>query len=344
MEKIREYIYLDIDRLESIFSQMEKGLLIKKTEELEKEGGVKGNVGSGFLADLLLDVGAEGNLLFTKREDETKILHDYMYNLIEKKMKDESELIEIPKKFSKDEYRNGIKSDSFILLKCHIKIEDFTAISDIIQEINNLQIALEIFGLNSMADDSNINQWEEIEKKLKENSQLLDESYLKALSTFVNKFYDKKIFIKCMPFEENIFWNFVGIMKEKYFREDVEDIIFKYGSYPACEWYVFGQITSIPNKNHEHDMVLKDSKYNLIKENWDEVSNILNEADRFKQLKSNSKNFWKNLGLNKNDFVILKGKLLELSFEGLFDVINSLTYETSIKYPSIKFTPIVIYK
>ena len=344
MEKIREYIYLDIDRIKSIFSQMEEGLLIEKTEGSEKEGGVKGNVGSGILAELLLDVGIEGNVLYTKKQDETKILHDYMYNLLEKRMKDEGDLIEIPKNFSKDNYRNGLKSDSFILLKCRIRIEDYSMISDILRDINNLQIALELFGLNSMADGSNIDQWGEVEEKLKQNSQLLDKSYLKALSVFVNKFYDKKIFIKCMPFEEDIFWNFIGIMKEKYFREDIEDIIFKYGSFPEFEWYVFGQITSIPNKYNENTLDIKDSKYKIIKENWNEISNILNESEFFKQLKSDSKEYWGKLGLNKNDFIILKGKVLELSFEGLFDVINSLSYETSIKYPSIKFTPIAVYK
>ena len=82
MEKIREYIYLDVDRIKSIVSQIEKGLIIEKTEESGHDAELKGNVGSNLLTNLFLDFGFEGDVLFTNRKDETKVLHDYMYNLL----------------------------------------------------------------------------------------------------------------------------------------------------------------------------------------------------------------------------------------------------------------------
>ena len=91
-------------------------------------------------------------------------------------------------------------------------------------------------------------------------------------------------------------------------------------------------------------MNVQDSKYKIIKENWEVISKILNESNVYKQLPSESKEVFKNFGLNKNDFIVLKRKILDLTFENLFDIIDSLSYETSIKYPSIKFTPIAVYR
>lgn len=344
MEKIREYIYLDVDRIKSIVSQNEKGLIIEKTEESGHDAELKGNVGSNVLTNLFVDFGVEGDVLFTNRKDETKVLHDYMYNLLEKKLVESDTIIKIPANYGNENYRDNINPDSFILMECMIKIENYTSISDLIEKINELQVSFEVMGLNSMSNALEVNQWEEAEQSLRKNSQLLDESYLNSLSVFFNHFYNGKIFIKCMPFDNDVFSNFIGFIKEKYLREDIEDIIFKYGSSPSFKWYVFGQISSIPSKNFNPTINIQDSKYKTIKENWDVISKILNESNVFKQLSSESKDVFKNFGLNKNDFIFLKRKVLDLTFENLFDIIDSISYETSIKYPSIKFTPIAVYR
>ena len=184
MEKIREYIYLDVDRIKSIVSQIEKGLIIEKTEESGHDAELKGNVGSNLLTNLFLDFGFEGDVLFTNRKDETKVLHDYMYNLLEKKLDENGIIIKIPNDYGTENYRNNINPDSFILMECMIKIENYTSISDLIDNINELQVSFEVMGLNSMSGDLEVNQWDEAEQALRRNSQLLDESYLNSLSIF----------------------------------------------------------------------------------------------------------------------------------------------------------------
>ena len=344
MEKIRDYIYLDIDRIKSIFSQIEKGLLIQQTEGINQDNEVKANIGTNWLSNLFLDAGIEGDVIFTNKKDETKVLHDYMYTILEKKLCDENQVIKIPADYNKENYRDMLNPNSFILLECYIKIENYLKISNIIDDINELQIILGVLGLESMSQNSEINQWDETEKNLKNNSQLLDESYLKALSSFFNKFYEGKIFIKAMPFSGDFLSNFIGLIKKKYLREDIDDILFRYGSSPTFKWHVFGQISSIPAKNYNPNVQISDSKYLSIKKNWNEISRILNSSIVFKQVTANDKECWNEWGLDKNDFNILKGKLLEFSLEQLFDIIDSVSYEISIKYPSIKFTPIAIYR
>ena len=342
--KIREYIYLDIERIKSIFSQIEEGLLIEKNDSKSNKKSVEGEVKSGFLGDFLLNIRGDAEIIFSNKNEETKVLHDYMYNYIEKKMIDRKQIIKIPQEYNEKNFRANITSKSFVLLDCYIKIEDYSSILNIINDMNDLTVAFEIFGLNPFSSNPHINQWEETEQNLKNNSKLFDKSYLEALSLFFKQFYNEKIYIKCIPFDEDVLSNFIGLIKKDCLRENMEDIFFKYGISPTVKWQVFGQISSIPAKNAKNTKVLRDSKFNTIKENWDTISLILNKTNQYKQLDKESKKIWEELNLKKDDFKILKSKVLELSFEQFFESMNILSEETSVKYPSIKFTPIAIYR
>lgn len=344
MENIREYIYLDIERIKSIFSQMEEGLIIQKNDESSNEKSVEGEVGSGILSEFLLNIRGDAKVLFSNKNEETKVLHDYMYNYIEKKMINKKQIKKIPEEYDEKKVHNELTPNSFVLLDCYIRFEDYSSMTNIINDFNDFIVALEIFGLNPFSSNSNVNQWEETEENLKNNSKLFDEAYINALSLFFKQLYNEKLIIKCIPFDEDIFSNFIGLIKKDCLRETIEDIFFKYGISPTVKWQVFGQISSIPRKNAQENIIFRDSKYNTVKENWDLISSILNESNTYKQLNKSSKEKWKELKLKKEDFIIFKGKVLELTFEQFFDSMHLISEITSVKYPSIKFTPIAIYR
>lgn len=79
-------------------------------------------------------------------------------------------------------------------------------------------------------------------------------------------------------------------------------------------------------------------------ENWDEILNIINNTDSYDDLKEESLKKWKGLGLNEEDFIIIKEKAFEVGIENIYDTMDLLYYESSIKEPSITFTPIAIYR
>src|SRR5690606_10099904 len=78
-----------------------------------------------------------------------------------------------------------------------------------------------------------------------------------ALLTFLKNFYKERIVIKNIPFVESPDFRFVGSLNPIYLRESIENIIYKYGTAPKEEWFMFAQIASIPNnENNDLDITL----------------------------------------------------------------------------------------
>lgn len=81
---IKEFIYLDVERLKSVYAQFEKGFLKSTTDNSNTEGKFSAKLGTGSVLNLF-GVNAEGmgEILRNSQKSETKILHDYMYNQVE---------------------------------------------------------------------------------------------------------------------------------------------------------------------------------------------------------------------------------------------------------------------
>ena len=79
-------------------------------------------------------------------------------------------------------------------------------------------------------------------------------------------------------------------------------------------------------------------------DNWDKILNIVNNNELFENLDEDSIKYWNSLNLNEKDFDSLKRKSFEIGIEKIYDAMNLLYYEASIKEPSITFTPIAVYR
>ena len=76
----RDFIYLDIDRLQSILAQLEQGLLTDLIAGRSKEVGGTANIAAGLLSQFLpLTVSAGGKISSDVRE--SKVLHDYAFTV-----------------------------------------------------------------------------------------------------------------------------------------------------------------------------------------------------------------------------------------------------------------------
>lgn len=322
MLTIREFIYSDTERLKSIFSQVEKGLLTEMKVDKGNSSKVNGEMGTGSLLSALVDAKGMGELLFSNSESETKTLHDHMYNHIEEKLISENNIINIPgntKKLPKD-----LKNNSFILLKGKIKIEDYALLSNKINVFNDL-----VNALNIVSNTNNRN---------------LDDNFLNSLKLIVDEFYSNRLLVTSMPYEKNLNLRFIGPLNRNYLRDNIDNILFKFGAFPTMEWCIFGQISTILPKNHNDLEQIKDSKFKRIMKNYNEINMLISSADTYDMLVNENKKLWHSFNLSKEDFTILKSKHLENSFENIFKALDNLIHETGVKYPSIKFTPIAIYR
>ena len=137
METIKEFIYLDTEKVKSILSQLEKGLPITTNETTKIDSEIGANAGiSGFLNWFKAETSA--NILSSNQNDETKILHDYMYNYIEQELNENKKLLHIHNATKQDnKLPKDINENSFVLLECKIKINDYNQIKSILADKND---------------------------------------------------------------------------------------------------------------------------------------------------------------------------------------------------------------
>lgn len=259
---LRDFIYLDIERLKSIIAQYEEGLIdstkvtIKDTAEVSADGGLK--------IPALLNVAGGTKYIWENQAYVARTLHDYIYNKVEDVLINENLLICIPEditveELAKIEMQDILKDNSFVLIRGKVKINDMEQILKLLNNLNNLVeffTRLKVSG--SVTADISKNAKEKLDKEISKIAKpsMLDEDVVKGFKLFFNSFYGERIIIKISPYD-NFDNRFVGILKEDCLREKISDIIFKYGTAPSSEWIILAQISSIPKKDRPKDNPIK---------------------------------------------------------------------------------------
>jgi len=95
-------------------------------------------------------------------------------------------------------------------------------------------------------------------KKLKDQkisemkkSMTLDNKYVKGLIRFIDVFYKDRLIVKSLPFNSLPDLRFAGNLTKLSLREDISNIIYKYGTAPTTDWTIFAQLSFIPEEKRE---------------------------------------------------------------------------------------------
>lgn len=345
---IRDFIYLDVERMKSIFSQIHEGIIEQSTEE---KGGQKnisaGGSGHGGIPGFAKLKGEiSGGILWENKETETKTLHDHMFNIVEEVLRKEDSIYVIngnDKKIKKA-WKDGalsqkIPDNAFVLIKGRVMIDDYSRFEQIARNFNELSTTFGGF--------QNMN---------------FDDSFISSIFLLMNLFYQNELFIKVLPYQDNPYLRFIGNLNREFLRDPIESITFKYGTYPVSEWYFFGQISSIFPKGYNPLQSFKKTKYGKIFENAGNANTILtNLANSGTEVNSNQDldgidlstinnvseddiKLLKSLKLNNFDFYVLKNVGMDMVFESVFNGVREADYIFSTKFPAVTFTPIAVYR
>lgn len=309
--KIRDFIYLDVEKMKSIFSQLEKGLLQSSTEQKGTDKGISGKVGSKLDLKIAgLNVEAIGEYIRKNSETETKTLHDHMYNYIENKLKMDKQIFLINKiddidiLWESGKLTEMLPNTSFILVKGHIILDDYERLEELLRNTDEVNNAIDY--LNEKTDyveepiDRN-------RRALKKKSDKMTNKKLKSLAVVIKTFYANRLVVKVIPFLNKPYLCFVGPLNRESLREKLDNLIFKYGTAPTSEWWVFGQISSIPLTGYP---------------NLDETD--ITESILDSRIESNLE--------------------FEIFFDGTFKFLRDIDNKFSAKFPLVTITPIAIYR
>lgn len=305
---IRDFLYLDVERIKSMFAQLEEGLVTGR----ERVGGtakeVSGKGGGGI--PTLLSFAAEGKFIWENEERETKTLHDYMYNHVESKMCASNMVIIIDNStLSPDELRSGklhsrVNESSFLLIRGKIKLDDYDYLKGILENFNELSKFVA-----RCSTSQSIEQLPKPQRKRREQElsagKALEDWLVKGFKKFFDTFYKERCMITIYPNESVPQVYFTGHLIKTFIRDGLESVIFRYGTSPQILWNVFAQVAYIPSKSESGQ------------------SDVSLPVDKLSQ----------------------KTQSIDEALRGTFNALRDIEkLATAVSYPAISIIPIAIYR
>ncbi|WP_343291392.1 DUF6414 family protein [Vibrio harveyi] len=139
VKKIKNFIYLDQDKMYSLSSQLFEGIteyiLNEKSSENHESESQKGPVGSGrVLGDVIIS---------TSKSQERKFFHDYSFTLFERHLLEHHNVLDLTDKNIKlDELKDIIGKYSFVKIKSKATFNDVNKITELFANFNNIGRAL----------------------------------------------------------------------------------------------------------------------------------------------------------------------------------------------------------
>ncbi len=216
----RDFIYLDIDRVQSILAQLQQGLLNELMEQNTKESKERATASLNLLA-MLLPASISGSLEQGRGTSisESKVLHDYAFEQARLTLEGEGLLVE------DDLDRDDLPEDGFVLVRGSARISDYKTLEKISANFDKVD---RIFA----------------KKKGKPPKMDKDTKQIKEMATVIDAFFKDTISVDITNARG---CEFVGPLARAHLREDIRDLIYKYSSAPEGEWVMLADIARIPS-------------------------------------------------------------------------------------------------
>ena len=245
---VRDFLYMDVDRLKSVLAQLDQGLL----ESVSKEAGRSKQLSAAAEGKIASIVGVSGGgeFLWTNEETETRTLHDSIYNLVEEALVKAGVLFSIPGDISLDDVRAGrlqerLGDTDFVLLDGHAVVNDFTAMAQYLSRFNEVAR----FVARSASGDQATPQVQRAKQRQSaEAAPQLPKELVNGLSLMLEVFYKDRIIIKLRPLLDDPMASLVGILRPEFLREPIDVLTYKYGPAPTQQWRMLAQVAAIPEE------------------------------------------------------------------------------------------------
>jgi hypothetical protein len=250
---LRDFVYLDVERVKSLLAQLDRGLLSDRSDSIGSSTTVEGKAGVSIPA--LLDIGGAGQYVSTDQSIETRTLHDFVYTQTEERLLDLDRISQLPSDFTSDRLLNGdvratLSPVEYVLVRGKVELSDYQYMMSLLSNINDVSRIITEMSYLERLQAANAKEKSGINKEMQRaiGSGKLDERYVKGLMKLFELFMKDRLIIKVLPFADDPDIRIVGPLQRSLLRDSLDDIRFKFGSSPQAEWTVFGQIAAVPQK------------------------------------------------------------------------------------------------
>lgn len=241
--QIREFLYLDVERVKSALAQMNEGLV---ENEVVSDGSSKsGEIGGK--ASVLGFASAEvtGGYLKTNSKMESTVRHDFAFNLLESQLI-ETERLRVWDGVTED----ALEPSDYVLVEGSVSFDDFGYLAEILERHQELMVQiLKVSAIDrwNTADSRNRNSILHLaEKEGKEQS--LPKWFSNDLVAVLRTMFGDALFVRSRHRVGMSNARVAGPLSIEWLRDSVEHLRYKYGLRPEGKWRVFGQVTTMPTK------------------------------------------------------------------------------------------------
>lgn len=286
---IRDFVYLDIERIRSFVAQVSGGLTSERTNQAQHQTGGQGQV-QGSLP-FIAQASGSADYHYLRSQSETKSLHDHIFAEFLSALKAGKHITNLSDKGEAHWVNSSFRDSEFILTKGLLKIVDYQSI---IASTQNLPTLMETLSkLAALAPDINTQQTpsstvtkgnpkhskgnmpqSEQEKDLQKLKNQIRNLPVKEITSLVNQFYGDLVRIKIFPFQHSPEKLFVGTADRTLFRSAPNMLMNLYGSVVDAGWIYVLQI----NKGVYHKPNLLVSQTgNAMEDGLEQIADVFSE-------------------------------------------------------------------
>ncbi len=304
MEEIKDFIYLDMSKVSSLYSQVSGGVLQSYEVSSNSSEHNKNLRNYNFK---IFKHEAGGTDTESQGLKEVRVSHHEVYNELERELFKHGYIAEIGVDVTKEDIESGKATEIFESVLCvkaegNIVLEDYeriTRIADNYEDVtgfinhsikSSLKEAPEliIFFDKIKTLNEEIEETKNGQQKTKKKNELkqlessldiivneklvgkVDDWIIEGLKTWVNVFLPNIFNVRLYPFEEIMNFHVMSNVKREFFLDDdTESVHFLFGSKPTIKVTMLGVITSIPKKDEDTFDPMKE----FDQENLDEEGN-----------------------------------------------------------------------
>ncbi len=215
----REFLYLDVPKVESIISQLDEGLLRDSTSQRGSQS--KASAGGG-IAQLLNLSGEHGR---SRSLQETKVLHDYAFKHVTDLLRTHDLVI------SSADLPNELDAGTlpFVAVEGSISIQDHMLLDRVARQARAMREAEQSPALPDVGTEV--------------QEPTPDPDVFAIPAKVLSEMWGDVVLSKITDLEHH---TFTMIMRRQFMREDTLAFVMRYGYKPAGKWHAFGLITAVP--------------------------------------------------------------------------------------------------
>lgn len=243
MAAIRDFIYLDIERVRSFYAQLTGSLPLEQTRGKESQVGAQGSVEGNVLI-----AKSSGNLDFRlhRLDSETSSLHDQIFQLFLGEIEKGNQLTVLPSPdFLWDE--SSFQDGKFILVNGAIKVLDYKHIASSIKNVMELGKLIDQINRKNSTKST-------VVKDLKKSN-------VEEVQKFVENIIQDSLRLRIYPNVSMQDQVFVASAEEMFFRRNTSSLNHEYGPVIDANWKTLLQVNlgnhhSSPESSEEQNLGL----------------------------------------------------------------------------------------